>query len=62
VVEGWSSHPCYRVYRHERKYIPGVIAWIKYNWDVSYNKACEEQLVQQEELLPKKQPIKLTNL
>jgi hypothetical protein len=54
VVEGWSSHPCYRVYRHDRKYIEGETAWNKYNWDGSYKKVSEDQLVQQEELLPKK--------
>jgi hypothetical protein len=51
VVEGWSSHTYYRVYRHDRKYVEGEMTWIKNNWDGSYKKVCEDQLVQQDELL-----------
>ena len=47
VVEGKGRHPCYRVYKHDKEYIAGETAWIKYAWDGKYEKVEEEQLVQE---------------
>ena len=33
VVEGKSSHPCYRMYRHDKKYTEGETSWIRYLLD-----------------------------
>jgi hypothetical protein len=39
VVEGHSNHPCYRMYKHDRPYIDGVNAWIRWWWDRKYTTA-----------------------
>jgi hypothetical protein len=59
VVQGKGRHPCYRVYKHDHKYIEGETAWIKYTWDGKYDKVDEEQLVQ--ELVQGKRKTKRTN-
>lgn len=33
VMEGQSRHACYRMYKHDTPNIPGVNAYIKYEWD-----------------------------
>ena len=33
VLEGLSRHACYRMYKHDTPNIPGVNAYIKYEWD-----------------------------
>ena len=33
VLEGQSRHACYRMYKHDTPNIPGVNAYIKYQWD-----------------------------
>jgi hypothetical protein len=33
VLEGVSHHACYRMYKHDTPNIPGVNAYIKYEWD-----------------------------
>ena len=33
VLEGVSRHACYRMYKHDTPNIPGVNAYIKYQWD-----------------------------
>ena len=33
VLEGVSRHACYRMYKHDTPNIPGVNAYIKYEWD-----------------------------
>ena len=33
VLEGVSRHACYRMYKHDTLNIPGVNAYIKYQWD-----------------------------
>ena len=33
VLEGQSRHACYRMYKHDTPNIPGVNAYIKYEWD-----------------------------
>ena len=33
VMEGQSRHACYRMYKHDTLNIPGVNAYIKYEWD-----------------------------
>ena len=38
VVQGKGRHPCYK---HDRKYIEGETAWIKYTWDGKYEKVDE---------------------
>jgi hypothetical protein len=35
VLEGVSRHSCYRMYKHDTPNIPGVNAYIKYQWDKS---------------------------
>ena len=59
VVQGKGRHPCYRVYKHDKEYIAGETAWIKYTWDGKYEKVDEEQLVQ--ELVQGKRKTKRTN-
>ena len=51
AVEGKSSHPCYRMYRHDKKYIEGEPIWIRYHLDRQYKIESEEDM----ELLPNKQ-------
>ncbi len=46
VLEGQGKHPCYRVYKHDKEYIPGETAWIKYSWNGKYKKVQEEHLMQ----------------
>ncbi len=56
-LEGQGRHPCYRVYTHDKEYIQGETAWIRYSWDGKYKKVQEEHLVQLEHLvLQKRQP------
>ena len=38
VKEGCSNHSCYWMYRHDKQYIEGETAWIKYMWDEKYKK------------------------
>ena len=38
VVQGKGRHPCYRLYKHDKEYIAGETAWIKYTWDGKYEK------------------------
>jgi hypothetical protein len=59
VVEGKGRHPCYRVYKHDKEYIAGETAWIKYAWDGKYEKVEEERLVQ--ELVQGKRKTQRTN-
>ena len=33
VLEGQSRHACYRMYKHDALHMPGVNAYIKYQWD-----------------------------
>jgi hypothetical protein len=47
VVKGKGRHECHRVYKHDKEYIAGETAWIKYTWDGKYEKVDEEQLVQE---------------
>jgi hypothetical protein len=44
VVEGKSSHPCYRMYRHFKKYTEGETIWIRYHWDRRYTIVWEEDM------------------
>jgi hypothetical protein len=59
VVEGKGGHPCKRVYKHDKEYIAGDTAWIKYDWDGKYERVEEERLVQ--ELVQEKRKTKRTN-
>ena len=62
VLQGQGRHPCYRVYKHDKEYIQGETAWIKYSsWDGKYEKVQEEQLVQLEQLVPQRRQTKPTN-
>jgi hypothetical protein len=61
VLEGQGRHPCYRVYKHDKEYIQGETAWIKYSWDGKYKKVQEEHLVQLEHLVLQKRQPKRTN-
>ena len=61
VFEGKGRHPCYQVYKHDKEYIEGETAWIKYTWDGKYEKVQERQLVQLEQLVQGKQKTKQTN-
>ena len=48
------------VYKHDKEYIAGETAWIKYTWDDGkYEKVDEEQLAQ--ELVQGKRKTKRTN-
>jgi hypothetical protein len=38
VLEGQSRHKCCRMYKHDKPTIPGVSAYIKYDWDKQLNK------------------------
>ncbi len=38
VLEGQGRHQCCRVYKHDKEYIQGETAWIKYSWDGKYEK------------------------
>jgi hypothetical protein len=62
VLEGQGRHPCYRVYKHDKEYIQGETAWIKYSWDGKYEKFQEEHLVQLEHLVLQERQPKRTNL
>ncbi len=59
VVQGKGRHPCYWVYKHDKEYIAGETAWIKYTWDGKYEKVDITQLVQ--ELVQGKRKTKRTN-
>jgi hypothetical protein len=62
VLQGQGRHPCYRVYKHDKKYIQGETTWDKYSsWDGKYEKVQEEQLVQLEQLVPQRRQTKPTN-
>ncbi len=45
-LEGQGRHECFWVYNHNKEYIQGDTAWIKYSWDNKYRKVQEEHLVQ----------------
>ena len=62
VLEGQGRHQCCRVYKHDKEYIQGETAWIKYSWDGKYKKVQEEHLVQLEHLVLQKRQPKRTNL
>jgi hypothetical protein len=61
VREGKGRHQCYRVYKHDKQYIEGETAWIRYAWDGKYQKVQEQQLVQLEQLVPLRRQTKPTN-
>ncbi len=62
VLQGQGRHPCYWVYKHDKEYIQGETAWIKYSsCDGKYEKVQEEQLVQLEQLVPQRGQTKPTN-
>ena len=61
VREGQGRHQCYCVYKHDKEYIKGETAWIKYSWDGKYKKVQEQQLVQLEALVPERWQTKPTN-
>jgi hypothetical protein len=45
VQEGQSRHACYRMYKHDEPNIPGVNAWVKYQWGNKEKLVLEGQLV-----------------
>jgi hypothetical protein len=59
--EGQGRHQCYCVYKHDKEYIEGETTWIKYAWDGKYEKVHEQQLVQLEQLVPRRRRTKPTN-
>jgi hypothetical protein len=45
VLDGNSCHMVYRMYSHDKEYIPGTNEWIKWDWDGKYELVSESKFL-----------------